>query len=288
MNSVKNNRIGGFISRIGHWLNPWVSRHPTLLHALRSLRARMPEAKQTLQSVFMEEFGRSFPNASFIQVGANDGSMADPLRRQILKRKWSGIMIEPVPDIFSRLVANYRFRKKIILENVAIAAEPGERDFYSLRPVQDLRAAGLPAWYTGLGSFYKDIILSHKHLIPDIESRILTRKVPTTTFEVLCEKHGIRSVNLIQIDTEGYDYEVVKLIDFKKLRPQLLAYEHFHLSPEDRGACEALLHSYGYVTSAQWLDTLALHLPSISPTQSSLLGAWKALQEESLKKVDHT
>ena len=285
MTAVKENRIGRYISRLGYWLSPWVSRRPALLYMLRTLRARLPEAKQTLQGAFMQEFGRAFPRASFIQVGANDGSMADPLRRQILGRKWSGIMIEPVPDIFARLAANYRFRRQLILENVAIAAEPGERDFYSLKPVADLRAEGLPAWYSGLGSFYKDIILSHSKLIPDIESRIVTRKVPTTTFEALCKKHGIRSVNLIQIDTEGYDYEVVKLIDFTQLRPELLAYEHFHLSPEDRQACEALLHSHGYVTSAQWLDTLALHKPSISPSHSRLLQAWKAMQDDASSKA---
>lgn len=33
----------------------------------------------------------------FVQVGANDGVMADPVRRFLEYERWSGVMIEPLP-----------------------------------------------------------------------------------------------------------------------------------------------------------------------------------------------
>ncbi len=47
----------------------------------------------------MATFGRAYPDAQFIQVGANDGALHDPLRRELIRRNWRGIMIEPVPYV---------------------------------------------------------------------------------------------------------------------------------------------------------------------------------------------
>jgi hypothetical protein len=43
----------------------------------------------------------------FIQVGANDGIFGDPLREHILAHKWRGVLVEPQPEIFEQLKANY-------------------------------------------------------------------------------------------------------------------------------------------------------------------------------------
>ena len=46
-------------------------------------------------------------NCQFIQVGANDGSLNDPIRQFILKNYLKGVMIEPQPKIFEKLKINY-------------------------------------------------------------------------------------------------------------------------------------------------------------------------------------
>ena len=52
-------------------------------------------------------------NVFFIQVGSNDATHNDPLRRFILERGWRGLMIEPVPHVFERLKRNYANRPAI-------------------------------------------------------------------------------------------------------------------------------------------------------------------------------
>ncbi len=65
------------------------------------------------------------PEFFFIQIGANDGMTMDPIRSYILKYKWRGILIEPQPNIFRALMANYDGEQQLIFENVAISPEDG-------------------------------------------------------------------------------------------------------------------------------------------------------------------
>jgi FkbM family methyltransferase len=281
--SNKDSRwIGRAADRLARWVRPWVPDHPGLRRRLRRLRYWLPTAESTSDtSSFMATFGRAYPDAQFIQVGANDGALHDPLRRELVRRNWRGIMIEPVPYVFERLQQNYRAYDRIALENVAIADSEGELPFYHLAPAQDRAAEGLPVWYAALGSFHKDVILSHRDLIPNIDERLVTRMVPCTTFSALCAKHSITHVDLIQIDTEGHDYEVIKLVDFGRLEPRVVFYEHQHLSPADRIACRAHLATYGFECIERHYDTLALRVTGTQARDAELMKLWSTLRNDS-------
>jgi hypothetical protein len=68
----------------------------------------------------------------------------------------------------------------------------------------------------------------------------------------------VPGVNLLQIDTEGYDFEIIKMVNFETLRPDVIHYEHRHLSDADRVACERLLASHGYRLHVAGVDTTAV------------------------------
>jgi hypothetical protein len=109
-----------------------------------------------------------------------------------------------------------------------------------------------------IGSFSRTAVLDHARLIPDIETRLVETEVPCLTFASLCAKHGLSHVDLLLVDTEGYDYEVLRHIDLAVHRPALVIYEHYHLTASDRTACEALLRGAGYETMAEGFDTWCL------------------------------
>ena len=67
-----------------------------------------------------------------------------------------------------------------------------------------------------------------------MESSIERTEVPSLTFESLCRKHGIGELDLLLIDAEGYDYEIIKGIDFERHRPRLLIYESILFSGDER------------------------------------------------------
>jgi FkbM family methyltransferase len=279
MSGQRSRWLGRAAHRLVRWLRPWMPEHRATRRRLQRLRAWLPapEAPSDVGRL-IACFGRAYPRAHFLQIGANDGALYDPLRREILRRHWRGIMVEPVPDVFERLRHNYRSFDELALENVAIAPHAGKLPFYHLARVADPKAEGLPVWYTALGSFRKDVILSHRDLIPDIERRLVTREVPCISIDALCRKHGFEHVDLIQIDTEGYDYEVIKLIDFTRLQPRVLLYEHHHLGTADRKACRSHLTAHGYDTIERGYDTLALRVADTKPRDAALLRIWQRIR----------
>jgi FkbM family methyltransferase len=206
----------------------------------------------------LRAFADSYPEAFFVEIGANDGEQHDHLRPFILSRAWSGLMVEPVPYVFERLRRNYAELDQVVTANVAIADRDGRLPFYHLVSPDEDERASLPDWYDGIGSFSRDAVLGHARHIPDVERRIVERDVEALTFESLCNRHGVEAVDLILIDTEGYDSRILRSIDLAKYRPRLVVFEHFHLSPEDRAACGAHLAAAGYATMEEGFDTFCL------------------------------
>jgi len=69
--------------------------------------------------------------------------------------------------------------------------------------------------------------------------------------------HIDRKIDLLHIDTEGFDYEIIKSIDFTKIKPKIILYEHNHLSNEDKKECMEFLKSKKYSILIKIFDTLA-------------------------------
>jgi FkbM family methyltransferase len=204
----------------------------------------------------IDAFARVYPEPCFIEIGANDGAQHDHLAAMIRSRPWRGVMVEPVPYVFERLRANYGSLDRVALVNAAIADHDGSVPFYHLREAEDHNS--LPSWYDAIGSLTRAAISGHADQIPDIESRIVEVEVPALTFDSLCARHGIEDVDLLLVDTEGYDREIVRQVDLGRWRPRLLVYEHFHLSAGERRECEDRVAEHGYETMAEGFDTWCL------------------------------
>ena len=268
-------RLAPFFDRLAGRAARHAPASPLLRRWLQRARTRLPSDRYgDAQNLVLLELARARPRATFIQVGAHDGHEQDPLRRHIQSRHWSGVMVEPVPYVFRRLQIAYANEPRIKLVNAAIAPVAGTAILYHI-PESD--EAGLPRWYDALASFSREVIAKHREFIPDIEERIEPIEVPTVTFEHVCRQNGIDRLDVVQIDTEGYDYEIIKLIDLKRLGPTVLMYEHIHLSLEDRTDCERLLIGNGYELHSDGMNTMALHLPSLGPTDSKLLQTWRRI-----------
>nr|AYC79424.1 hypothetical protein [uncultured bacterium] len=222
----------------------------------------------------LEAFADRYPEAFFVEIGSNDGDQHDHLRPFILSRPWRGIMVEPVPFVFDRLRRNYEGIDRVTLANVAIADRDGMLPFFHLVEEADPVSKGLPDWYDGTGSFSRDALLRHVAEIPDVEQRIVEAGVTALTLASLCRRHGVDRVDLLLIDTEGYDWEILRHVDFATIHPRLVVYEHFHLSAEDRHAARAHLEDAGYATMEEGFDTFCL---DASPGDE-LTRAWQRLR----------
>jgi FkbM family methyltransferase len=241
--------------------------------AWRSLRFRLL-ARRLAGTKLIRAFADTHDEAFFVEIGSNDGVQHDFLRPFILERKWRGIMVEPVPYVFARLRDNYGSLGRVELENAAIADHDGTLPFFHLREAGAEERGGLPGWYDGIGSFDRDVVASHADHIPDIEDRIVRSEVPALTFESLCRKHDVSELDLVLVDTEGYDFEIVRSIDLAARHPRVLVYEHFHLTAEDRERCAQHVRERGYETMEEGFDTWCLD----TGTQDDLTATWRGLR----------
>jgi len=173
-------------------------------------------------------------NFFFAQVGANDGKSGDPFFHLVNLLKWNGIMFEPVP---------YKNNKNIYLENKALTIEGGELKFYYLKKSNN---PNLPQWYDQIGSFNLEVLKKHKSSIPDFENLLTHSEVKTTNFDEIIKKYKLKNIDLIFIDTEGYDYEIIKMIPFEKISPSIILFEHKHLSKKDFNESLKILTNLGY------------------------------------------
>ncbi len=190
----------------------------------------------------------------FVQIGANDGITHDRLHRFITAGGWSGILVEPVPYYFGKLQAAYAGHPGLVLENVAVSANAATQDIYRIREGVD----HLPGWVNGMASLHLDVLMNHKWAIPNIEDYIVKESIQCLPLHELLARNRVNHIDLLAIDTEGHDFEVIRQVDFKHMRPGIVTYEHKHLTKMDRKACEALLRENGYSISRQLGNTLAL------------------------------
>lgn len=182
----------------------------------------------------------------FIQVGAHNGTDGDPIRKYVTSRHWRGILVEPQPEVFRELVANYKGEPQLVFENAAIGEADGTAELYVPRAADGATA-------TLLATFHKEVLL--RRIGGDMA--IVTVKVPTLSPKSLLEKHGVTRVDLLQIDVEGFDYEVIKMFDYSTLKPTIIRFEHIHLARRDRDACTSFLKGMGYHLAKLGLDTVA-------------------------------
>jgi len=227
------------------------------LAGLRRRIARRAHERRLAGNKLLRAFADAYPEATFVEIGANDGAQADHLRRLLARRDWRGVLVEPNPAAFARLRERHGANPRIALENAAISSSDGRLPFYELAPPGEGEPPELAGTYDLLGSLSRDALLALP-FIRNPESRIARTEVDALTLDSLLRKHDLERVDLLVVDTEGHDYEIVRQVDLERDRPRLIVYEHCLLAEADRRACRERLAGAGYELLEEFFDTFAL------------------------------
>lgn len=187
----------------------------------------------------------------FIQVGAFDGVTNDPIHKWVKKYGWRGILLEPQPHAYALLQRNYADQPQLVLKNAAIADKNGEKPFYRFGD-----DPSLPEGFQQLASFSKETLLAHVANDPTWEAKIIADPLPCLTFNTLLDQAGANKVDLLLIDAEGYDYELLKMFDFKRVKPAIIQFEFRHLGNNQDNAVQLLIDQ-GYRVTVDWYDAIA-------------------------------
>lgn len=171
----------------------------------------------------------------YIDIGAHDGVTGSNSCFFDKELKWSGICVEPNPDVFPKLIKN---RPNAICINSCISDKDG-LDYFT-------KIDGYAEMLSGLYSTYPD---EHKERI-DREVKAMggkVEKIPvcTNSFNTIMDFFGVKDVDLLSIDTEGSEHHILKNIDFGKYNIKVICVENNY--PQYFGETHQLLMNNGYI-----------------------------------------
>lgn len=183
------------------------------------------------------------PDFFFVQIGANDGRRVDPIREIVTRHQISGLAVEPLPDMFAELRKTYATQPQIKLANVAVHRTEKTIVLHRVKA-----GADVPDWAHGIASLDPD---HHRRLRID-ESLMETAEVPALTLAELMSQYGVPRVDLFQVDTEGYDAELVGMLLDSECRPSLIFFEH--------GMCEGVMSKHTFLGLTERLMDNGYHV----------------------------
>ena len=181
---------------------------------------KKPERIDVPVNTFLHSIGGN-KIKNFIKIGSNDGLKNDPFGEMILQFNWNGIMVEPFEPNYKKLRENFGNQQNLVLENAGISDSNGFFDFYFITDI----TADEPDWYDQVGSFNKETFVKNIEVEKKLLSRIGIKKIECITFDDLVKKHHFTSVDLIHLDTEGYDWKILRTIDINRYKPKVILFE---------------------------------------------------------------
>jgi hypothetical protein len=228
----------------------------------------------------------------FVQVGGYDGITLDPLRAHIVEYDLAGLIVEPITSHFEKIQNLYKYSPNVKVFNCAIAEFDGDKKISRFKP-NAIKQGILPPHFAGIVSFVMDdLFLDGGYLSKSCdteETRSLLKElieeisVRTCRFESVLNINFVSNIDILQINTEGYDLSILRTFDFKRWHPSIVHYAHDKLTPANQQAAIHLLQGHGYNLVPNNANMLAVRAPGIrvpQETTTALLGLGERLLGE--------
>lgn len=182
-----------------------------------------------------ETFFKNKLNGVFIDIGAHDGICLSNTYFFENELDWDGICIEPNPITFAKLQAS----RKAICISGCIANE-------NIKGAEFLQITGPLSYYSGIVNKYEPLHL--KRVEGELALCGGTKeiiKVDCYNLNDLLEQYEIAHVDFLSLDTEGGELEILKSINYDKIKIDVIAVENNYGDP----GFKIFMKSKGYVLS---------------------------------------
>lgn len=201
----------------------------------------------------------------FLQIGAADGRRFDPIHYFVRRYAWGGVLVEPLPDIFELLKTNYAGQENLAFENAAITERDGTGTI-SRVPMDKVGEGDVPGWAFGASTLTPEKTRFARSNSPErlhaaLSSAAVTEEVRCMSLASLLEKHGIGRIDVLQLDTEGYDARILRQLDLVRYRPTIINMEWQWLDDAERNEVGERLRAEGYSLYGCEADLLATARP---------------------------
>ncbi|NLY09869.1 MAG: FkbM family methyltransferase [Tissierellia bacterium] len=160
---------------------------------------------QNFEDIMLWRALKHIENGFYIDVGAGDPHQ-DSVTKAFYERGWRGINIEPIPQLYEKLV---RERPRDI--NLQVAAGDKEKEIVIYE---------LPD--TGLSTL--DLSIAERHE-KERGYKKVERIVKSQTLTQICKDIHLSPIHFLKIDVEGAEKEVLEGTDFSIVRPWIILVE---------------------------------------------------------------
>jgi FkbM family methyltransferase len=155
-------------------------------------------------------------NGFFIEAGANDGLKQSNTHYLEKRRGWSGLLIEPIPELAARCKESRK--KSVVVETVLV---PFERSGSSVEML-DLDLMTMVIGDDG-SSLDQDEHRRTAEAIQRITGKLIL--INGIALSELIEIHGNPHIDFFSLDVEGYELDVLNGLDLSRHRPSFILVE---------------------------------------------------------------
>jgi FkbM family methyltransferase len=146
----------------------------------------------------------------FVEAGANDGLAQSNTLFFERHRGWTGLLIEPIPELAAQCRRN---RPRCVVENVALVP------FGFATPTIEMQYCNLMSVVRGSfpSAEEETAHVARGSKIQGIATYSI--RVPVAPLSVILDRNGYTHVDLLSLDVEGFELRVLQGIDFERHRP---------------------------------------------------------------------
>lgn len=218
---------------------------------------------------FTNLYSKSKDRVTVVQIGANDGIDNDPIHKFIKRDKWQGVLLEPQKYVFDKyLLPLYRKTEGIVTLNTALDLKDGFKSIYKISISNSRWATGLTSFSRAVleeairsGYVEKQAIKEGCPLPENKEEYITEESVECICTDSLIKKMKLKKIDWLQIDTEGFDFEIIKMFNIGVTKPSVIVYENLHFSDSLQNECLNYLKQLDYECHNFGPNTLAMRKP---------------------------
>ena len=142
------------------------------------------------------------------------------------------ILVEPNPSLIPQIKKNYCGISNVHIYNNAIYYRNDETVTLFIPSKRGIMNEGKGVCADN-GFTFTD---SHFSLVPmndwGKKSDMATITTKSITFDEICNRHSITHIDYLQIDTEGFDTEIIKMIDLSTYIIKTIRFEKWNFNPD--------------------------------------------------------
>lgn len=170
---------------------------------------------------------RIFPDEIYFQIGTwkgNDNFL------KIVKEKIPTmvIIVEPNSSLIDEIKSNYDDIDNYYIYNNAVYYTNEEDVGLYIGALNNIYGIQSPNGITYCDAHYSLVPMndwgSKEHLI-----RMGAKSI---TFDEICQRHSIKEIEYLEMGTNGFDSEIINMIDFGKYKIKKILFENWNFNPE--------------------------------------------------------